>query len=56
VYFHFKAHKAAVAAEWTVGDLWHYMQAMATRYQRSLSSELLLQGIIAQQVSPHQLT
>jgi len=41
-----------VEAEWTVGDLWHYMQQMASRYQQSLSSELLLQGIIAQEVLP----
>lgn len=47
----YEAHKAAVEAEWTVGDLWQYMQDMADRYQQSLSSELLLQGIIVQEVS-----
>ena len=41
-----QVHKAAVEAGWTVGDLWRYMQHMVNCYGRSLSSEMLLQGII----------
>jgi len=42
----FQAHNAAVEAGWTVGKMRRYMRDMAKRYEESLSSELLLKGII----------